>query len=132
MPPKFLTLSEVLEIHGDLIASFGGSNGVRDLGLAESAVAMAQAGTGSEFFHSFPFEMAAAYAFHISQNHPFVDGNKRTALAAALTFLEVNGYPILGGEDLLETVARKVASGEVDKKFLASVLDQTYHQYKTS
>ncbi len=81
MVPKFLTLSEVLEFHDDLIASFGGSPGVRDLGLAESALSMPQAGMDDQFFHAFPFEMAAAYAYHIAQNHPFVDGNKRTALA---------------------------------------------------
>ena len=66
MSPKFLTLSEVLEFHDDLISSFGGSHGVRDLGLAESAISMAQAGAGENFFHAFPFEMAAAYGYHIA------------------------------------------------------------------
>ena len=130
MAPKFLTLSEVLEFHDDLIASFGGSPGVRDLGLAESALAMPQAGMDDQFFHAFPFEMAAAYAYHIAQNHPFVDGNKRTALAAALTFLEVNGYPMMGGEDDLEKATRQVASGKMDKKGLTAMFEQTYLKHK--
>ena len=76
---------------------------------------MPQSGFGEVFFHEFPFDMAAAYAFHIAQNHPFVDGNKRTALTAALVFLEINAHPVMGGEDELEAATRKVASGEMDK-----------------
>ncbi|MBI4371913.1 MAG: type II toxin-antitoxin system death-on-curing family toxin [Elusimicrobia bacterium] len=130
MPPKFLTLPEILDFHDDLISEFGGSRGVRDLGLIESAVAMPQSGVGDEFFHAFPFEMAAAYAYHIAQNHPFVDGNKRTALTAALTFLEINGYPVMGGEETLEDATRKTASGQMDKKKLSAALERTYRQYK--
>ena len=130
MAPKFLTLSEILEFHQDLIETFGGSPGVRDLGLAESAVAMAEAGTGDEFFHAFPFEMAAAYAFHLVQNHPFVDGNKRTAFAAALTFLELNGYPVLGGEQVLEDATWALASGKLDKKGFTAILEKTYRENK--
>lgn len=132
MSPKFLTLSEALEFHEDLVNEFGGSHGVRDLGLAESALAMPQAGMGDAFFHAFPFEMAAAYAYHIAQNHPFVDGNKRTALTAALTFLEINGYPVMGGEDALERATREVASGKLDKKGFALILEQVYRKYKAT
>ena len=131
MAPKFLALSEVLDFHDDLIASLGGSPGVRDLGLAESALAMPQTGMDGQFFHAFPSEMAAAYADHVAQNHPFVDGNKRTALAAALTFLEVNGNPMMGGEDDLEKATRQVASGKLDKKGLATMFEQTYLEHKT-
>lgn len=91
---------------------------------------MPQSGVGDEFFHAFPFEMAAAYAYHIAQNHPFVDGNKRTALTAALTFLEINGYPVMGGEETLEDATRKTASGQMDKKKLSAALERTYRQYK--
>ena len=98
--------------------------------MAESAVSMPESGTGDEFFHRFPFEMAAAYAYHIAQNHPFVDGNKRTALASALTFLELNGYSVMGGEDSLEQATRKVASGLMDKNGFAAILEQTYRQHK--
>ena len=120
--PKFLTLSEILEFHEDLIRSFGGSPGVRDLGLLESSIAMPQSGSGNVFFHQFPFEMAAAYAYHIAQNHPFVDGNKRTALTAALVFLEINRHPIIGSGDALEVAMRKIASGDMDKKGFAIIL----------
>jgi death on curing protein len=124
--PTFLTLSEVLDIHDDLIAEFGGSPGIRELGLAESAIAMPQSGHGDEYFHRFPFEMAAAYAFHIAQNHPFIDGNKRTALASALTFLELNGHPLMTGEDEVENATRRVASGKLDKKGFAVLLEKIY------
>src|SRR3954464_2187875 len=88
----FLTVDEILELHGDQVLAFGGDPGVPDMGLLQSAVAMPQAGFGDELAHVFPHEMAAAYLFHIAANPPFVDGNKRTALAAALTFLEMNGH----------------------------------------
>ncbi len=130
MSPRFLTLPEILEFHEELIRDFGGSFGIRDLGLAESAIAMPQSGSGGEFFHAFPFEMAAAYAYHIARNHPFVDGNKRTAFAAALTFLEFNGYSVMGGEDDLEDATRKIASGKIDKKGFAALLEKTYNNHK--
>lgn len=130
MPPKFLTLSEVLDFHEDLIRSFGGSPGVRDLGLLESALAMPQSGSGDVLFHEFPFEMAAAYAYHIAQNQPFVDGNKRTAMTAALVFLEINGYPVMGGETELEAATREVASGKMDKKDFAEKIQRVYEEHK--
>ena len=79
MDPTFLTLDEVIEIHRDMIERYGGSFGIRDEGLLESAVAMPQAGFGEQYPHSSVFEMAAAYLFHIVKNHPFVDGNNAPA-----------------------------------------------------
>ncbi len=81
---RFLTVDEVLELHDLQIQRYGGSSGVRDKGLLESAVAMPQASFGGKYMHEGLFQMAAAYAFHIAENQPFIDGNKRTALAAAL------------------------------------------------
>jgi death-on-curing protein len=80
--PLFLTVEEVLVIHEDQIAAFGGTLGLRDHGSLESAVAVPQTSFGGEFLHRDVFEMSAAYAFHIAENQPFLDGNKRTALAA--------------------------------------------------
>ena len=83
--PLWLTLDEVLAFHERLIAEFGGSPGVRDEGLLESAL-----GKPKNFFaYSKPtmFELAASYAFGIVKNHPFIDGNKRTGFMAAYTFL---------------------------------------------
>ncbi|MDI6800525.1 MAG: type II toxin-antitoxin system death-on-curing family toxin [Thermodesulfovibrionales bacterium] len=79
----FLTLAEVIDIHTDQIEKYGGSMGIRDKNLLYSAIAMPSASFYRTFLHSDIFEMAAAYVYHISQNHPFIDGNKRTALASA-------------------------------------------------
>lgn len=90
----FLGLPDVLLAHADQIARYGGDPGVRDLGLLESAIAQPQATFGGTFLHGFPFEMAAAYLFHIVQNHPFIDGNKRSGAVAALLFPELNNTAI--------------------------------------
>lgn len=71
--PRFLDLADVLEIHETRIKLYGGSLGLRDLGLLQSALAQPEAGFGGELFHKDLFEMAAAYLFHISRNHAFVD-----------------------------------------------------------
>jgi len=92
--PIFLSLGEVLEIHRDQIDRYGGHPGIRDIGLLQSALAMPAAGFGGRFLHTDLFEMAAAYLFHITQNHPFVDGNKRTGAVASLVFLSLNGVEI--------------------------------------
>jgi death-on-curing protein len=85
--PVFLTLDEVLALHEDQIRRYGGSPGLRDPGLLSSALGAVSATFGGRFLHLSLFEMAAAYLFYLAQNRPFVDGNKRTALASALTFL---------------------------------------------
>src|SRR5258708_2976814 len=92
--PKFLTLEEVLEIHRIQLELYGGRDGIRDLGALESAIAQPEGGFSDKYLHSFPFGMAAAYAYHIAENQPFVDGNKRTAVDSALTFLTGNGIEI--------------------------------------
>ena len=89
--PLFLTLAEVIEIHNDQTERYGGSAAIRDLGLLQSAIAQPSASFSGQWLHGDIFMMAAAYAFHICGNHPFVDGNKRTALASALVFLRLNG-----------------------------------------
>jgi death on curing protein len=79
--PKFLALELVLELHRDQIESFGGSPGIRDQGLLESALAQPEATFGGEYLHSTIPDQAAAYLYHLALNHPFIDGNKRTAFA---------------------------------------------------
>jgi death-on-curing protein len=86
MKPDFLTVAEVLALHEIQLHDYGGLDGLRDKGLLESAVAMTQATFGGEFLHPDLFAMAAAYAFHIAENQPFIDGNKRAGLHAALVF----------------------------------------------
>jgi death on curing protein len=89
---KFLKVSQVLFIHDQMVKRFGGSFGVRDLGLVESAVARPQAGFGGEYLYKNIFDMAAALLQSLLKNHPFIDGNKRTALTSTGVFLKLNGY----------------------------------------
>ncbi len=118
----FLTLAEVIEIHADQIEQYGGSNGIRDINLLTSAAAMPSAAFGGDFLHPDIHAMSAAYAFHISQNHPFVDGNKRTALASALVFLEINGVSISDPDGKLYDSMMQIASGKKSKEEFAGVL----------
>ena len=118
----FLTLAEVVEIHSDQIQHYGGSEGIRDMNLLSSAVAMPYASFSGKFLHSDLYEMAAAYAFHLCQNHPFVDGNKRTALASALVFLELNGIAVSDPEGRLYDAMLSLASGDMGKEEFAKIL----------
>lgn len=113
--PLFLTLDEVLATHADQIRRYGGSHGLRDIGLLSSAVAMPQASFGGIYLHTTLAEMAAAYLFHLAQNHPFLDGNKRAALATALAFLWLNDHRLDAGEDELTDLVVGVAAGRAGK-----------------
>ena len=117
--PFFVTLAEVIEIHADQITRYGGQHGTRDLGLLESALAQPEASFGGEWLHRDLNEMAAAYAYHLCQNHPFVDGNKRAALACALVFLELTGVGLHDPKGTLKDMMLRVASGTMDKSALA-------------
>jgi death-on-curing protein len=117
--PVFLTLGEVIEIHRDQIERYGGDPGIRDLGLLQSAMAMPTAGFGGRYLHADLLEMAAAYLFHITQNHPFVDGNKRTGAVASLVFLSLNEIDIEADEEEFERTVLGVAQGKIDKASVA-------------
>src|SRR5207248_2376813 len=84
--PRFLTLDEVLAIHSDQVRQYGGSGGIRDVGLLSSALAMPRASFGGQYLHPSLHEMAAACLFHLVQNHPFIDGNERISHSAQDTF----------------------------------------------
>jgi len=111
------TVSAVKAIHAEVLAAHGGSEGLRDESLLESAVAAPQATMLGKPLLSDPFEIAAAYLFYLCQNHPFVDGNKRTALATCLVFLSEN--ELLPNEkldaDVWEKLTLDVASGAIDR-----------------
>ncbi len=124
MAPIFLTLDEVVEIHRDMIERYGGSAGIRDLDLLESAIAMPQAGMGDQYFHSTLFEMAAAYLFHIVQTHPFIDGNKRVGAMAAFVFLKLNGFTMNVKEAEFEKMVRQVTEGQSKKAQIATFLQK--------
>ena len=120
--PEFLSLEDVLLIHDEQLEAYGGIQGIRDKGLLESAVMSAQASFGGKYLHADLFEMAAAYAFHIAENQPFLDGNKRTALVSALVFLDINGFEILDAEMKLYDAMIAIANKEMDKYDLADLL----------
>jgi len=126
--PVFLSVEDVLELHEDQIARYGGSQGVRDLGLLLSAIEMPKATFGGAFLHEDLHAMAAAYLFHIVQNHPFVDGNKRAGLAAAIAFLGLNGMRLVADEDALTDMVLSVAQGKTDKATITEFLRQNSQQ----
>lgn len=119
--PVFLTLAEVVEIHSDQIERYGGDTGIRDTGLLESALSQPEASFAGAWLHPDFFEMAAAYAFHLAKNHPFLDGNKRAALACALVFLEMNRIGIVDPKGVLVKAMLDVVSGKLGKQALAKL-----------
>jgi death on curing protein len=118
---RFLTLSEVLMILQDQITRYGGDYGIRDLGLLSSAIAVPQASFGGQRLHSDVFSIAAAYAFHICQNHPFLDGNQRVALASSLVFLNLNGITLSDPKERIYSLMMSVAQSKASKAEIAAV-----------
>jgi death-on-curing protein len=123
MSPLFLTLDEVLSLHAEQIRLFGGSSGIRDVGLLQSAMGSVEATFDGTFLHETIFAMAAAYLHGICRNHPFIDGNKRTALGAALTFLEMNNVEVDADEDAFYDLVMGVAEGRVSKASVTVFLE---------
>ena len=119
MKIRFLELDEVLYLHQCQLEQFGGADGIRDFGALQAALAMPEAGMGEDYFHKDVWEMAAAYLFHLCQNHPFVDGNKRVALAACRYFLHVNGNGFAGESEELLALTLETASGKKRKPAIA-------------
>lgn len=115
----FLGLDEVLALHADQLEHYGGLAGVRDLGLLESALAAPAATFDGRFLHETAFEMAAAYLVSIAQNHPFIDGNKRTALMAAIAFLGLNDFTVVADAVSLTQLVLDVAERKVSKAHVA-------------
>lgn len=111
-----LTVDMVREIHAEAIARFGGSDGVREVALLESAVAAPQASFGGKSPYQDMMEVAAAYLFYLCQNHPFVDGNKRTALGACLVFLRLNDIEPAADGPEWEALTLAVAASELDRE----------------
>ena len=112
------TVKAVKAIHREVLQAHGGSAGIRDEGLLDSAVAAPQATMMGKPMFREPVEVAAAYLFYLCRNHPFIDGNKRTALATCLVFLSENGY--LSQEkldvDAWEQLVLDVAASRIDRE----------------
>jgi death on curing protein len=111
-----LTVEIVREIHAEAIARFGGSEGVRELALLESAVAAPQASFGGRSPYRDVAEVAAAYLFYLCKNHPFMDGNKRAALGACLVFLRLNGIEPKADGPEWEASTLDVAASRIDRE----------------
>jgi len=120
--PRWVTASVVLAIHADQVRAHGGTPGLRDRGLLESALDRPR-----NRFHYQPdaglHALAAAYGFALARNHPFVDGNKRVAFQAMFMFLGLNGLRIVAIEEAVVSVMLSVASGEMDEEALTSWLE---------
>ena len=122
--PIFLGVDHVVEIHHRLIEDFGGDAAIRDHGLLESATRLPQATFDGEMLHSSLASMAAAYLFHLCMNHPFVDGNKRTALAAAEIFLDLNGSRLDATDEDVFALTMAVAAGDSSKADVVTFFDR--------
>jgi len=111
-----LTIEIVREIHDEAVKIFGGLHGIRDEALLASAVFAPQSSFGGKSPYVDLIEVAAAYLFYLGHNHPFLDGNKRTAMAAAVVFLRLNGFdPAADGDDWQRLVL-DVTSGKIDRE----------------
>lgn len=116
---RFLTVAEIIELHQRVILQSGGSYGVRDLGMVESAVAQPQMAFAGQDLYPTLEEKAAALCFSLVMNHPFVDGNKRIGHAAMETFLVMNGHHIEAEIDESEQVILRLAAGEMRRSEFA-------------
>ena len=118
--PRFLTLDEVLYLHDESLDRFGGSAGIRELGLVESALGSAQ----NAFWYGQGnlFEIAVAYTFHIAESQAFTDGNKRTAASAAISFLRLNHVQFPKDDGSVYRAMIEIANKRLDKRGLAETL----------
>lgn len=126
---KYLSVSQVVEIHRDIMKNFGGAHGVRSTGLLESAVFRMRASFGGVDLYKNIFEQAAALFESLCRNHPFLDGNKRTAFVAAVTFLEINRYRTEFDLNKTEEFVLSVAMGKQKFKSIAAFFKK--HAKKT-
>jgi len=122
--PNFLNLEIVLKIHTRQIERFGGTNGLRDQGLLESALAQPQVTFDGQLLHPEIHQQAGAYLYHLTMNHPFIDGNKRTAFAVMDTFLRINGYNLTLSNQSAYNLVIKVANHQISKEDLIYFLQK--------
>jgi len=126
----FLPERLILLFHEQLIQTYGGTHGVRDEKLLDSALGQPKATFEGKFLHNNLIEMTAAYGYHICNNHPFIDGNKRIALVAMDVFLQRNGYEINATEKETYKMMMKLASGELAKDELVKWLEKNVASLK--
>lgn len=120
----FLDFDRIVQLNRLAVKTFGGSDGVRDRGLIESAIYQPQASFGEQYLHETIYQMAAAYYYHISESQGFSDGNKRTGFLALFAFLKLNGCDLTIPDDYLWPILLDVASGTKSKGELADFLTE--------
>jgi death-on-curing protein len=111
-----LTVEIVCEIHDEAVKIFGGLHGIRDEALLASAVFAPQSSFGGRSPYVDVIDISAAYLFYLCRNHPFLDGNKRTAMAAAIVFLRLNGFDAAADSEKWEELVLHVASSKIDRE----------------
>lgn len=116
--PRWLDIDLVLDFHAEQLALFGGADGLRDGGLLESA--LARPINKYAYGETDLAALAAAYGFGIARNHPFVDGNKRTALASVIVFLGFNGMDLDAPSESATAIVLGLAAGEISEEALAN------------
>lgn len=118
----FLDFDRIVQLNRLAVKTFGGSDGIRDKGLIESAICQPQTTFGGQFLHESIYHMAAAYYFHISESQGFSDGNKRTGFLALFSFLKLNDCDLTIPDDYLWPILLEVANGKRSKEELANFL----------
>ena len=120
---KFIPKEIILFFHEQLVKNYGGSFGIRDENLLDSALEQPKATYQGEYLHNSLLKMAAAYGYHLCNNHPFIDGNKRIAFVAMDTFLQKNNLEITASEKEAYKMMIQVSSGQLSKKELTLWLE---------
>lgn len=128
----YISLENALEIHDQLIAEYGGLQGILNLGLLQSALETPKATFNGRHLYRTIFDKAAAYLFHITKNHPFVDGNKRTAAMITLTFLSMNEVTLDIFDKDYEELILKTAQGNATKKEIAKFFRNAHKKVTNS
>ncbi|TDX44483.1 type II toxin-antitoxin system death-on-curing family toxin [Orenia marismortui] len=121
---NFIPKKAILYFHEQLIQTYGGSTGIRDKKLLDSAIQQPKSTFEGKYLHDSIFKMASAYGFHLCKNHPFIDGNKRIALVAMDTFLQNNGYEITASEKETYKIMINLSSEGLSKDELTNWLKQ--------
>ena len=119
----FIPKDIILFFHSQLIQLYGGSPGIRDVSLLESALEQPRTTFSGTYLHDNIFKMAAAYGFHLCNNHPFIDGNKRISLVAMDIFLQRNGYEIVASEKETYQIIMQLSTGNLTKDQLTKCLE---------
>lgn len=122
----FLSKKQILLLHYTVIEKYGGSHGIRDEGLLDSALEMAKSGFGNEYFHKSIFNKASDYLYHFVKNHPFIDGNKRIGFACMDMFLSANGYTLKNekNSEVYEFVIKVATDNSLSKEQISLFIEK--------